>query len=282
VATTAPWTCPTCHTIVGTRYCPACGETPPSSRHLTIRGFLKELVTSVTNIDGRLIRSLRALLATPGALTVAFVEGRRKPYLGPFQLFLLANVVFFAVQSITRGNVFSSPLQSHLHEQDWAELAQSLVADRIRRKGVTLAAYGPVFNHAVMLNAKSLIALMVLPFALVLPLVFGRQRRPFVAHAVFALHVYAFVLLLFCAGLTVASVERLLGGGGLQSERVDLTLTLLLLALLSVYLYLAIGRFYAARGVLRGVKALGLAFAMGGIGLGYRFLLFIITLYTTG
>jgi hypothetical protein len=209
------------------------------------------------------------------------VEGRRKPYLGPFQLFLLANVVFFAVQTITRGNVFSSPLRSHLHEQDWSALAQSLVARRLQEKGVTLAAYAPVFNHAVMLHAKSLIALMVLPFALVLPLVFRRQRRPFVAHAVFALHVYAFLLLLYCGGLTLARIEQLLGGGGLQSVRVDVTLTILLIALTAVYLYLAIGRFYAESGAVRGVKAIGLAFAMGAIAVGYRFLLFIITLYTT-
>jgi len=36
---------------------------------------------------------------------------------------------------------------------------------------------------------------MALAFALPLPLVFHRSGRPFVTHAVFSLHFYAFVLL---------------------------------------------------------------------------------------
>ena len=39
---------------------------------------------------------------------------------------------------------------------------------------------------------------MVLSFALLAPMMFYRSRRPFVAHVVFSLHLYAFLLLLFC------------------------------------------------------------------------------------
>jgi hypothetical protein len=53
--------------------------------------------------------------AKSGVLTVAYVQGRRLPYIGPFQLFLLSNVLFFAMQSQTNTNIVSSPLDSHLH-----------------------------------------------------------------------------------------------------------------------------------------------------------------------
>jgi hypothetical protein len=43
----------------------------------------------------------------------------------------------------------------------------------------------------------------------------------------------------------------------------------------------ASSRVYAARGVVRGVQAIGLALATGCIVLGYRFALFVLTLYST-
>jgi hypothetical protein len=49
----------------------------------------------------------------------------------------------------------------------------------------------------------------------------------------------------------------------------------------ATYLYVATGTVYGARGALRIVKALTLALAVAGILLGYRFALFLFTLYTT-
>ncbi|HEV7588815.1 MAG TPA: DUF3667 domain-containing protein [Longimicrobium sp.] len=275
------WTCPTCRAPLSTRYCPQCGESPPNPRDLTVRGLVRQIGASFTNIDGRLIRSFRCLLTSPGALTVAYVEGRRKPYIGPFQLFLIANVVFFATQSLTHGNVLSSTLHSHLHDQDWRALAQTLVARRLQATGSTLSVYSPVFDQANVLNAKSLIGLMMLPFALLLPLVFYRSRRPFVVHVVFSVHLYTFFLLLFCSGLVLAQVDVWLGGPGLRSPHVDDVLTVAILVGSAAYLYVAAGRVYAARGVVRGVQAIGLALATGCIVLGYRFALFLLTLYST-
>ena len=37
----------------------------------------------------------QSLITQPGLLTDAYVRGRRKPYLAPLQVFLIANLVFF-------------------------------------------------------------------------------------------------------------------------------------------------------------------------------------------
>jgi hypothetical protein len=221
------------------------------------------------------------LVTRPGALTVAYVQGRRIGYLGPFQLLLVANVLFFAAQSLTNTNIASSTLDSHLHNQDWQGIAQSLVSHRLETLGTTLDLYAPIFDRANVLHAKSFIILMVLPFALLLPILFYRNRQPFVAHAVFSLHFYAFLLLLFCVWLTVAEISVLLGGTGLNSPRMDNALSLVNLAACATYLYVATGTAYGASGALRIVKALALSLAVAGILLGYRFVLFLFTLYTT-
>ena len=281
VAATQPWTCPTCGGTVATPYCSACGEHPLLPRELTLRGLFAQLFQAFSSIDGRLVRSVRRLVCQPGALTVAYLRGRRKRYTGPFQLFLLANVLFFAMQSLTHTNIFSSPLDAHLHRQDWSSVARPLVQSRLETMRTTLDRYAPVFDQAVVVNAKSLIILMVVPFALLLPIVFHRSRRPFVAHVAFSLHLYAFLLLLFCASVTVAAVERWLGGDGLDSARIDHILSVINLSACATYLYLATGTVYGASGAPRLLKAMALALAVGCIVLGYRFALLLITLYST-
>lgn len=278
---TESWTCPTCNSTVSSRYCPACGESPPSARDLTLRGLFAQLFHAFSTIDGRLIRSFRCLVTCPGVLTVSYVQGRRMPYIGPFQLFLIANVLFFAMQSLTNTNIVSATLDSHLHNQDWRAVAQRLVAHRLETKQTTLDLYAPLFNRAIVLHAKSFIIAMVLPFAILLLIMFYRNRQPFVAHVVFSLHFYAFLLLLFCGLLVVVAVDVLLGGAGLNSARMDNILSLINLAACATYLYIATGTVYGASGLIRGIKVLALALAVTGILLGYRFVLFLSTLYTT-
>lgn len=275
------WNCPSCNATVATSYCPECGESRPRAHDLTLRELAGELFHAFSSIDGKLVRSFRQLVNHPGALTVAYARGRRVPYLGPVPLFFIANVLFFAVQSMTGTNIFSSTLDSHLHQQDWSELAQSLVSRRLSELQTTLERYASLFNHAAVLYAKSLIVLMVPPFALLLPVAFRRSGHSLVAHAVFSLHLYAFLLLLFCFSLAVAAVDVMFGGAGLSSARLDNILSVFNLAACAVYLYAATGAFYGASGAGRVIKSIALAVAVAAIVLGYRFVIFLITLYYT-
>ena len=279
-ATPAVWNCPSCRKPVDTPFCPTCGERPVRPLDLSAKGIAAQALKTVGGLDGRVLRSLRELLMRPGELTVAYQEGRRKPLVGPFQLFLLTNVVFFLAQSLTHTKIFSSPLDSHLHHQDWSALAQQLVAKRLAATHGTLERLTPLFDQAVVLNAKSLVVLMVLPFALLLPLLFRSSRRPFAVNVVFSLHLYAFLLLLFCAALGIVAVDRWLGGPGLDAAWMDNTLTAVNLLACVAYVFVASGRVYGGGTAGRLVKALVLGGAVGAIVLGYRFAVFVITLYT--
>ena len=272
------WTCPSCGRGRATAYCPSCGEQPLRPRDLSVRDLSGQALRQFSNLDARLARTFRALLVTPGALSLAHVEGRRRAFLGPLQVFFIANALFFAIQSFTHFKIFSTTLASHLHEQDWSPIAQALVDRRLAAKGVTLAAFAPVFDHAAVLNAKALIILMALAVVPFLPAMFFGAHRRFGAHVVFALHLYAFMLLLYSVALVLAEVQLRLGGSGLASPAVDLALTLINLAVSAVYLWFAIGAFYGSRGAMRVVKAAGLAFVMLLLVLAYRFAIFLVTL----
>ncbi len=277
----AAWTCPACRKAVSTNFCPDCGEQPAHARQLALRELLLQALHAFTSMDGKLMRSWRQLVLRPGALTAAYLEGQRKAWILPLQLFLITNVVFFAAQTVTGVKVFSTTLAMHLHVQPWSGLAQRLVARRLAAMGRTLEAYAPLFDHAVAINARSLIVLMVVPFALLPALLWKRQRRTFAAHVAFSLHVYSFLLLLFCASSLVIAISGWCGGPGRDSEGLDHAVTIAELVAGGIHLLLAIGRAYGARGFARVPQALALTVSVAAIALGYRFAVFAITLYTT-
>ncbi|MBK7645228.1 MAG: DUF3667 domain-containing protein [Planctomycetes bacterium] len=273
------WTCPACKLDLATPFCPRCGERALQPRHLELRGLADALFHELTSIDGRLVRSVWSLLRRPGSLTLAYVAGDRKRYIAPFQLFLLSNVLFFFIQSWTGINVFSTPLASQLHQQDWSELAQRLVARHLEATHAQLEDFAPLFDRSVALYAKSLIILMVAPFALVLALLYWRSRRPFLTHAVFSLHLCTFLLLLFCVTLLVAALAQKLAGAGLDSATVDTVLSTFNLVVCGTYVYFATGAVFHARGAARVLEVVGLAVTAGAVVLGYRFVIFLITLH---
>ena len=278
---TEKWTCPTCNVMVTTRFCPTCGEHELHTRELTLRALFEQLFAAFTSIDSRLLRSFRFLVTRPGALTIAYLKGQRKPYIGPVALFLLINVIFFAMESLTGGKVFTTPLDSHLHTQPWSESVQGLVARRLEAKETTLASYAPVFDQAVALKARSLIILMALAFSIAPALVFLRSRRPLMVHVVFSLHFYAFVLLLLCVATSIPPISVMFGGVGLESATLDYSISISLLLASAVYLYFATGAVYGNRGVRRILNIAALIVCVTAVLLGYRFFLFLITLFTT-
>jgi len=251
----------------------------PNARDLTLSGFMIHVFEALSSLNARLIRSFRCLVTHPGLLTVAYLQGQRKPYLLPLPLFLVANLVFFGVQSLTRANVFSTPLDKHLNDQMWSDLARYLVMRRLAGSQTTLDSYTAVFDQAVLLNAKTLIILMVLVFALLPPILF-RRDRPFLTHIVFSLHVYSFLLLLFCVALAIAQFDIALGGAGLESPAIDHALSIGLLLASGMYLYAATRKVYGETGLGLMFKSAALTLAVACIVLGYRLALLPITLYT--
>src|SRR3954454_3022822 len=90
IATGEWWTCPSCNYALPTPYCPACGEYRLNERDLTLRGLVHQV--GVHQPRWPILRSFRSLVTEPGALTLACLQGQRKPYTLPLQLFLVANV----------------------------------------------------------------------------------------------------------------------------------------------------------------------------------------------
>lgn len=74
------------------RYCSACGQ-DSRQRVPTLREYWQQFTGSVFSSEGALWRTLALLLFRPGALTQAYLAGRRRHYVLPVRLFLSISLV---------------------------------------------------------------------------------------------------------------------------------------------------------------------------------------------
>ena len=235
---TAGRRCRNCGADAPGHYCGNCGQ--ETSIALPSAGlFLREAAGRYISLDGRLWRSLHALLFRPGHLTREYFAGRRGRYVRPARLFVALSIVFFAILRFTSG----APVV--IDARDDASAAQAdhgaLVVDPGDEAGMlglhvdrnlnlsfgaqTWPQLAPLrsrveaFNRlprdekadrvlAGVLRYAPYAAIGLLPvFAMLLKLAYaGRRRRHparphrYAAHLVFGAHNHAFVFL--AAGLT--------------------------------------------------------------------------------
>jgi len=80
-------------------YCPSCGQ-ETRTRAPTFIAFMREAGGRYVALDGRLWKTLSALLFRPGFLTREYFAGRRRRYIRPARLFLITSLVMFAALRI--------------------------------------------------------------------------------------------------------------------------------------------------------------------------------------
>lgn len=257
-------------------YCHVCGESRSGLRDLSLRAFLRNSVDAFTDLDSRVWRSLRALVVSPGLLTREWMRGRRRPWLAPLRVFLIANVIYFLVQSITGFEVFTTRLETHTRGTLHRGIAAELVHSRLAATGEEYEQFRDRFDRASRTHAKSLVIVTVPFLALLFGLIELRGRRPLAVHLVFALHFFAFV---FLFASTVDLIAFAVGHvrPTLVNEWV---LTLLYAVCIVGHLHFAMIRAYGNGPVPAMIRT---AFALGAlivVILGYRALLFFTVFLT--
>lgn len=86
--------CRNCDAYAPDHYCPHCGQ--ETNEHLpSAREFVHEFVSHYFAAEGRLWRTLGALVLHPGRLTIEYLRGRKRQYVLPLRLYLTVSVIFF-------------------------------------------------------------------------------------------------------------------------------------------------------------------------------------------
>jgi hypothetical protein len=88
--------CRNCGAHAPGNYCPNCGQETLLTLP-TFATFMREAAGRYVALDGRAWRTLYALVARPGFLTLEYFAGRRRRYIRPARLFLVLYLVLFAI-----------------------------------------------------------------------------------------------------------------------------------------------------------------------------------------
>ena len=267
--------CPNCGAPQSARFCDQCGEKRVTTHDYSIVHFGEHLLETFTHFDFRSVRTFWTLVSKPGLLTRDFLSGRRKRYVGPIQLFVIANVIF----ALTGYNSFRTPLVVQENDGPFAAYKRATAAAAIEHGGMSRRDFMKEFDDTAGVQGKTWVFAMIPVFAVFLALLYG-FRRYFFQHLVFATHFYAFALLWLWPS-TVGTI------GGLRAARVTLSPQdvqnvpyYVSLVGFVVYLLVALRRAYGDRWFLAVARSVALALVFLPIVRWYRFLLFFVTLKT--
>ena len=86
--------CPNCGTPITGVFCAHCGQ-HLADREPTFRSLIRDAFGEITDLDGRIWRTVRTLLFRPGVITRDYLDGKRARYLPPFRIYLIANVILY-------------------------------------------------------------------------------------------------------------------------------------------------------------------------------------------
>ncbi len=271
--------CPNCGSTSVASYCAECGERQPSRADYSARHLAREAYEEFVNVDGRLWRSIVALLSRPGFLTAEHFAGRKARYMRPFSLFVLLNVAFFFVQP--RTGLLRYDYAMYVDNDHRAALATA----KQRELFLNTPHFEQVFDATVQDQKRSLLLFAVPLFALALTVLYLGSGRTYVEHLVFSVHSYAFILFYVTAIGTVFFLVLGRLGAALPSLwpavrwlAQEPGLDIVLFAGIAAYLFLAMRRFYGTSTLPATLRAALMFGVFGGLLVTFRDILFYTTL----
>jgi hypothetical protein len=220
---TTPSHCPNCdHRLAPwDRYCSHCGQSAQNHAP-TLWEFVHEWIVHYVALEGALWKSLWALMARPGFLTLEYLGGRRRRYVLPLRLVLTLGLVYFLLLKLvvapgtgleleanleaptaasapplaaSEASAASSPAPAasseaaELEAPPWLEPRVLRARDAYRRDPTAFAERA--VTGALSVAPYAVLASIPVYAALLAGVHWGR-RRTYGEHFVFAMHLHAF------------------------------------------------------------------------------------------
>lgn len=193
-----PTNCQNCAAELSPReeYCAQCGQKVLGPDARKFKHLFWSSLTEATSLDGKVLPSFWHLIAKPGSLTRAYINGRRKQYLTPISIFLMANVLFFLASSLTDFNL---TLEDQYYLQGYSKVIQPWIDHTVASGEKTFEDYEADYNAHARDIAKTMVIIHV-PIIALFTFLIGFQRRYLYAdHVVAALHFFAFIMIYFAS-----------------------------------------------------------------------------------
>lgn len=242
--------CGNCSAELVGPFCAQCGEKKVSREDFRLTSLAADVGADLAQLDTRILRTIRALLTTPGQLTKVYFQGGRTRFTKPLTLFVILNLLFFVIQPHTGLLHYKYP--SYVYPGNSGTPRHvALIRRKLAATHESESSYAVRFDSRLQEQKKSMLIFSIPLLALVMTLLYFRTGRYFTEHLIFSVHVYAFLLialLLFVAVMfgVVLIAGLIMGNGAAQSiDNVgDFGISLILGTGLWLYMYAALRRAY--------------------------------------
>lgn len=253
--------CHNCGAAVSYHYCAVCGQ--ETKLHVpSAAEFIHEFVGHYIALEGRLWRTLAALLFRPGFLTREYIEGRRVRYVEPLRVYLTFSILFFALLKVLDPVLYQEDARVPASPAVTAQAGQQVRAPEdepihldLSKLGVSpdlerkLKAFGNLpreerdgkFTAAFFSYVPYALFCLMPLFALYLKLLYLGSGRHYGEHLLFALHANGFAFAML--GVLIVISPFNLG-----------FITFLLHAWLIIYLPKAMQRVYGGARAMTGLR----------------------------
>lgn len=193
--------CLNCETNLQSSYvfCPNCGQELRSDSNL--KSLFSHFLSDYFTFDSKIIRSIKPLITKPGFLTLEYLKGRRVHYIAPLRMFIFLSIIFFLILGISNQSNVQHVDNSALDDKLWNQFFESWLP-------------------------KLFFVLLPL-FALIISMLYKKQKRGMLTHFLFAFHFHSSIFIL---GIIYTLLSYVFVAFSMQ------TVNLVLLGLFSVYL----------------------------------------------
>lgn len=266
------YTCPTCGNAIAGNFCQTCGEKKLDRHDFSFKHVIEEAFEGFTHFDNKFFRTAYLLLFKPGQLSVDFFNGKKVPYMRPFQMFVICNILFFLLAG--KVNFFAQPLSSFNDYDPYIQLGSKKIIDSIVKSEAQWQLLAVEFNERMASDSKAFLAIFIPVFALG-SIGVNKNKRKFLAeHLVFSAHFFTFILIFYTFFLVlIAQPYAKLAGQGFN-QTFDMVSSLFCVSIISIYYGLAAKKFYGANSlrVIAGSVSIAILFMLALVS--YRMLLF--------
>ncbi len=197
--------CVNCQQELKGKFCHHCGEKVITTSDFTIWSLFKQATSFFTNFDSRLFRTLIPLVAKPGFLTNEFIRGKRKPYMPPFQIFIICNILFFIF--LSDADILRAPAKWFIVEDFQIEKVNAIA----ERKQISSEEVKVLFDAKTNNYAKGLIFLLLPVLGSIFHFLNYKKNFQFSKSVILATHHLSFFLVSVIVLENVLDLMRLLG-----------------------------------------------------------------------
>jgi hypothetical protein len=195
--------CTNCGAEVRGTYCSQCGQKQPQPSDFQLKTIFAQAFTEITDFDGKIWRTLYHLFFYPGRLTHAYLQGKRRQYINPFRLYLLAALLYFLVFTYnSKGTIVDLDIA---FKMDFYGNTKERVMALWNPEKQSEEEFLEAFIQETRDINNLLLYSSILVYALFLNVWFIRRGIPYAVHLLFGLHFisFGFIREVICSPLLI-------------------------------------------------------------------------------